>query len=234
MIAAVITMAVAGTVILVATEGPRYDGWLGLDPDAPVHVIHASGARERTTLAELTAEDAWAAEVVLVEDEIDATRLGRAPLDRVGFVWRMEGGAMQYPTPDHEDPLAATATIGLGYYPLQQLGILLSTWLGYGSHNESSVLGVKYGLEIDIMPLSFGILQLGGYGVAGMGFGAAEANFDYEERTFHAPFLGFGALVELEISTRLAAIARAGVDWQSIDGDWNEPTALFSLGLSVY
>ncbi len=232
-IIALVAVAVAFTVVLAATEGMRYDGWLDLSPNQTVYVVHHYGSVEKTTLAALEPSDLLARKVIISRHDGELVYLGRAPLDRQGFAWRMEGGGMQMPTPNGETPLGWAFMGQVGYFPLQQLGILFSLWGGGGNEAGGEFVGVGYGLEVDVLPLQLWRVHGGVFGGAGYAYGAAEGG-TLLSRSYHEPYLQAGVLAEVDITTRLGLSLRGGAHWQRVGGEFLPMMGLFSAGLTVY
>jgi len=233
LVAIVVLAAAAMTVGLVATEGMRYDGWMQLDRDQPIHLMHDDGTEEVIYLSELGPQHIGLGDAVITESEGGTYRVQRAPLWREGAVWRMEVGRIQVPTPDDKVPTSFGVSMGLGYFPLQQLGFLLTSSFAWGSQAGGDYLGIQYGLEADFIPLQLWRLHAGIYGIAGMGFFEAEGG-QLATESFHEPVLEVGGIGELDLTTRLAFQGKVGVRFQQHDSEFLPAMWLITGGLSVY
>lgn len=235
----IIAAAAAFTVGLVATEGARYDGWVATAPDQPVHLRLGDGGYWSVPLWAIDPSMAsMAEEAVLVENEYRGLQmLGRAPLDRKGGVWRMEGGGYQLATMDStaakQTSMGGGATMAFGGFPHQMVGILGTVSLGGGTHMGGDVFMARYGLELDVMPLALGPLHLGGYGWGGMSYTSSDGgSLVTQERSRGAGSLG--VLGELELTTRLALSLRAGATMELSGDHSGTPLWMFNVGFSVY
>ena len=228
-----VVAAVALTVGLAVTEGKRWDGWADVDIDQPVHFLSSSGAVTTVRLSDLHPDDIHLGEAIILEDE-GMIFLERAPLDRQGFVWRMEGGMRQVNTPDDEQPMAPAATVSIGYFPLQSLGLLFSTTVAGGEQAGGDFIAWLYGLELDFIPLHWGFFHLGAYGALSMGYSAAEGG-SLVSRSLHEPAYQAGLMAEFDLTTRLGLSTRFGILSQTGPEDEQLPlTLLGTVGLSVY
>ena len=234
--AAIVIGAAVVTVGLVATEGKRYDGWVEVDPDHPVHLVYDDGSTQMMSLSELTPEDARDARHMILVDEYayDMDFLGRAPLSRQGWTWKFEGGFMALAPPnDLATELHPGAWMELGYFPHQSVGLVGFLGLAGGMEGSADVLGVRTGLGLEIMPLRLGRLHLGAYGIAGMSFDGIEG--PDQALTFREdPIVGGGGLLEIDLTTRLALTARAGVHVVGPRTDSPVNTVMTTFGLAVY
>jgi len=225
--------ALVALVVLVATEGMRYDGWMQLDRDQPIHLMRDDGSEEVVYLSELGPQHIGLGDAVITENEGGTYRVQRAPLWREGAAWRMEVGGMQVPTPDGEFPTSLGVSMGLGYFPLQQLGFLLTSSFAWGEQAGGDFLGIQYGLEADFIPLQLWRLHAGIYGIGGMGFYEAEGG-QLPTESFHEPVLEVGGIGEFDLTTRLAFQGKVGVRFQQHDSEFLPAMWLITGGLSVY
>ncbi len=234
-IVAVIVAAAVGTVALIASEGMRYDGWVEISPDHPVHLM--DGKRQRVVhLSNLRPEHIGPSTraVIRPDDGLGASYLGRAPLDRQGFVWRMEMGGREVLTPDGVDPVTFASTMQLGYFPLQTLGLLFTTTLGTGDYVENDMIGARYGLEAQYLPLALGRFHLGAFGMVGQTWEARD-NGHLRAGESNRFTMGAGAIAEIDLTTRLALSMRAGAHWREYgDGGFDRPTLSATMGFAIY
>jgi len=225
-IIAVVVVAAVGTVVLAATEGMRFDGWASLHEGHPIRLTMRDGSEKVVPLWQLSARDideSVGAYVAEVDEEVALEE--RHPLDRVGFVWRMEGGTVQLDTPDDQQPFFPAAIIQFGYYPLQELGLVLSTALSWGEQARGDVIAVQYGVEIDVLPLALGRFHLGGYLAGLMSYTATDGGRIGPSEN-HDPSLQVGVLGEIDLTTRLGLTMRAGAHWQHRNGAFLSPAFL--------
>ncbi|MEO1273213.1 MAG: hypothetical protein AAFX99_34435 [Myxococcota bacterium] len=234
--AAVVVGAALFTVGLVATEGKRYDGWVEVEPDHPVHLTYRDGRTEVLPLSNLTpsaARDVRSA-VLVDEHAYDFEFAGRAPLSRQGWTWKFEGGAMDLAMPtDGSTSLQPGALMELGYFPTQHLGIVGYLALAGGTHQGADVLGVRYGLGLQLMPLHVGRFHFGAYGMGGPSFDGIEG--DDQRLTWRNDLaVGGGALMEVDLTTRLALSSRIGIHVVGPGTDTAVNTMMTTFGVAVY
>lgn len=228
-----VAAAVMVTGGLVATEGVRYDGWTRLRPEQPVHLMHHDGRQQVLALGDLAPEHlVGRPEVVVAADTGPVSRLGRAPLDRRGWIWRLDGGGIDSLTADGERVPGIGAHLGVGYFPRQPIGLLAFAEVAGGAKGDGDALNLRLGLEADVIPLHVGRFHFGGYGVTGFGFGES-AGGSLADASYQATLIGGGALVEVDLATRLALLGRAGVIAETHRGGLS-PAAAFTVGFSVY
>jgi hypothetical protein len=233
---AFVIVAAAGvaTVGLVATEGARFDGYARLDPSHPLHLRRRDGSYQVVRLENLEPHHLDHVQGAVVDSELTDIQLGRrAPLDREGFAWKFELGGMQLRAPGEVRVTKPSALMELGYFPTQEFGLLSFVSLAGGNHLGGDLFGSRYGLTAEWMPLHMGRVHVGGYGIGGLGYDAAEGG-DLVDQASQYWTVGGGALVELDLTTRLGLSVRAGADWQRHGGVWSEPAFMSTVGVSVY
>jgi hypothetical protein len=232
-------LLLAGAVItvgLIATEGSRYDGYVEVSEHHPIHLFRRDGSSEVVHLSELTRDDLRSLDrAVLVPYQADgASFLGRAPLDRRGFAWSFGLGQLEFTLPDGTSAPQWAGTMGLGYFPAQEFGLLGTLTLSGGTHKGGDTLSARYGLEARLVPLAVGPLHLGGFGWGGWSYDASEGGALDTQETLRLT-VGGGGLVEVEVTTRLSLLLRGGVYWQRDRfGDLSDPAFLFTGGVEVY
>jgi hypothetical protein len=233
LIALLVVFAVLATVGMIATEGVRYDGTVAMYPWQGVHLKNANGQEREVPLAQLTQADVTtSSEAVVMDDEgWGLMRLGRAPLNRQGFAWKMNLGIL-HSTCACLDGNGFAADIQLGYFPHPMLG-LLADWSPAGGSdvNGDSFSRHNLALEAQFFPLGIGRLHLGGFGHAGVVYAD-----DATGGARHGAAFGGGAMLELALTTRLALTAR--FDYTSakiapIDQGW-QGAETFSVGIAIY
>jgi hypothetical protein len=221
-----IAAAVAG-LVLASSEGARYDGWVELHPMHPIHLYGPYGEHAWVPLAQLDAETAgWAQKAFVRPEEGPWRRLGRAPLDRVGWSYSILLGTSEIPGQDDSEKRGVLGHIQIGAFPQQSLGLLLDIGLGWGQDDVgASIADTRWAFELQALPVAAGILHGGLFGQAGLGQqlsdGRAADDLDL--------FVGGGALLQLELTTRLALTARAGVTQI-----YGATVSDLSVGLSIY
>lgn len=222
-VAAVVVAAAAGALVLAGIEGARYDGWVATHPDEPVY-LDTPGATTVVPLSQLTpALAAHASGASVYEGSLPRfERLGRAPLDRVGFTLQSAAIAGEIPGSTAATPAwAFGGRAFVGGFPLAQLGVgVLADVATSGPETL-----VRVGVEAQVMPLLWvGAFAGGGYAIAHR---AAPTRSD------GAPWFHAGLQLELPWTTRLSVQARAGAQWTGL-GDGGVWGPGFSLGLAIY
>ncbi len=236
---ALIVVAVATAVVvgigLAATEGARYDGWLAVHPDHPVHVMRGGGSTSVINLSQLdSAAMGPDAEAVIYRDEgAGSWELGRAPLNRKGLFYGIGLGRVEVPVTDKDDVETAGAVIEFGWFPSHYWGLLASLSLGWDSVPGGAIVTlVQPAMELQAIPIRLWRLHLGGF--AGVGSSVVEADGGpYAALLSNASLLQFGGLAQLDLTTRLALTFRYG--WSSRSGQSDGHLgAMGTLGLSIY
>ncbi len=224
---AYVVIAATALVILAATEGARYDGWVQLHPMMPVHLWGPGGYIVRP-LAQIDPETAaWATRAVVRPGEGPWRSLGRAPLDRAGWTYTMLGGATSVVSADGSSDTGAGTHIQIGHFPRHQIGVLVDFGFAWRPNAlAETAFAARFGLELDVLPIDLGPVHGGLFGGVGFvrrqedGFtGADNASARAE----------IGALLQLELTTRLALTGRMGVG-----RELGAATKDISFGLAVY
>lgn len=234
-VAALAVMGAAFTVGMIATEGARFDGWTRVHPAQPVHLVYQGGQQRAVPLYLLSAADLTGVEEAAIsENDGRVDRLERAPLDRKGLVWRFDAGLVGGGTIDRQPALGWGALMGLGYFPHQTFGVLVTGTVAGGNHGGTDYINGRLALEANWLPLSLGRLHLGAFGMVGRQW--AESSSDAFDKVSHGSWVtGGGGLVEVGITTRLALVLRAGLLKDMPDVGPSAPTAkLATLGFSIY
>lgn len=218
-----VALAAGAGIVLAATEGQRFDGWVRLHPMHPVHLWGPWGYGV-VPLAQLDpATAATATKAVIRDREGPWQRLARAPLDRQGWSYSVLGGAGQIDGIDGRG-VGPQFHVQLGYYPIHQVGVQFvwsPAWRDDGT--DTTLLDLRFGLELDAMPLDAGLLHAGGFVNASVGY-----RHDMQG-TDDGAFTGAGAKLQLELTTRLAITGRFG-----ITRAYGELTQDATVGLSIY
>jgi hypothetical protein len=229
-----IALLAAAAVILVvaaAVEGSRYDGYAQVHPMQMVHLFGRDGGYAALPLAWIDPQTAaWTDHALLRENEGPWQPLGRAALDRAGWTYALFGGVGTYKSIDGTKALGTATTIQLGYFPSQTVGVLASIFLGWRDDTYGDTLfESRYTLELDDYVGHAGPVHFGFYAGGGGAYrwedapgmpGAGDAG--------SLALLG-GALVQLDINTRLALTARLGATYAHSEG-----MADALIGLAVY
>ncbi len=221
-------VAVAASVFIVAgIEGTRYDGYVSADPDRSIHLYRRDGQWLSIPVYALEPELAEWADGALLDDE-DAggslERLRRAPLDRQGFSMGVEAGVIGVTSPSEDRLIGGGARFTLGGFPIQHLG--LYALLDFAA--VSDTLDIRYGTQLQGYFPPLGIVHLGLYGEVGGVGRRADLPDDTTERDRRL-YGGAGALLQLDVNTRLALTLRGGV-WSTSGHVLPEVT----LGLTVF
>ncbi|HVR60698.1 MAG TPA: hypothetical protein VMU50_02305 [Polyangia bacterium] len=231
-----IVAATAGTIGLVASEGVRFDGHAEVAP-AQLLYLRTGSREEVVALGDLTPAQAARADDAVVKDDegYGLRRLDRAPLDRTGGVFRLELGAGLFTV---GDTLASglSAHIQGGVYLTPTFGLVLDLGLGSGTIDpccagalaaSGTLARHSISLEAQSLPLRLGPLHLGGF--AGGGFALARA----DGLDASGPVASAGALIELDLTSHMALVVRAGASRAWL-GDQTSSTGTLTAGVAIY
>jgi hypothetical protein len=225
-------VAVLATVGMVATEGARYDGDIAMYAWQPVHLRSGSGREREVPLAELTPVDAAATtEAVVMDDEgWGIMRLGRRPLDRRGFAFKMDVGGF-HSSSSALDGDGMGLGLQFGYFPHHRVG-LLGAWSFAGGSDSAgeSFTRNNLALEAQAFPLSAWRLHLGGFVHAGTQWADDAAG-----GARNGLALGGGLMLEIALTTRLALVLRADHTSAKVrpEGGW-QAGQLYTAGVAIY
>ena len=230
---AVVLLVLAGIAAggLAFTEGLRYDGWLSVNPMHPVHLYGRGGEYTWMPLAHITPQvAAWTSKAYVRSDEGPVLKIGRAPLNRQGFNYNFYLGAGEVALIQGGSNEGFQSHLELGFFPTQNFGILWDFGFGWteqvddGIENDV-VLEKRSGLNLQYFPLAAGKLHAGLYGTVG-----GTTRDDDFFGTFDSDFyFGGGALLQLELTTRMALTGRLG-----LTNAYDENLSEFLLGISIY
>jgi len=228
-VVAVALMAAAG---LAVTEGIRYDGFVQLHPEQPVHLKDFAGSQRTIPLTSLTPADVAAAKEAMVQDdESFGLRFDhRRALDRKGLAFKVDLGSLDSLCTCYS-AAGLASNIQFGYFPHHLFGLLGTLTLGGGKDGfDQTFQRHSANLEAQFFPLELWRFHLGGFGHGGY----QVARDPFGTRT--GPAWGGGAVLEFSLTTRLAltgrmdyTLARTAPDAQS----W-APTSTFTAGLAIY
>ena len=228
---AVIAIAVASLAVvgLGATEGMRFDGDAAVWPGQLVYLQGDNGTERPVPLHLLAAADLAGVEGGVIRDDegYGLQRLGRAPLNRRGFAFKVDLGSNL--TLDRDVLAGFASHIQAGYFPHQRVGLLAGVSLaGLWDEAGDSIARHAFTGELQLFPLSWWRLHLGAAGHVGSGLVPGG------DGRWGALTAGVGGLLEVALTTRLALTARW--DWthtRAAPGHWLAAQTL-SAGLAVY
>jgi len=229
LIAAAVVVGTGTGLTLAGSEGARYDGWLAINPDEPLHLQLRDGGTRAVALSSLSPHDLTAADgAIIYEGEGERfPKLGRAPLNRTGFTLSSALHLGGIPQVDH-----STAT-GVGGYLLLGGNIVNMVTLGLGATADSgvdsrrSLLMATIAPEVEVFPIRY----VGVYGAAGWAY--RNTGLDDGTRADEGWLVRGGLLGELPLTTRLALQARAGAALE-VFPERATVTWEGQLGLAVY
>jgi hypothetical protein len=231
LVALLIVVAVLATVGMVATEGTRYDGSVAMYPWQLVHLKNAQGQEREVPLAQLSLSDAQSAtKAVVMDDEgWGLMRLGRRPLDRKGFAFKLDlGGSHAWNWGGEGNGFGMN--LQLGYFPHHIVGILGSWSFLHGSDfNGNTVSRNTLAIEAQVFPVSVWRLHLGAFGHAGVAF-VNDAGGSRNGNSF-----GGGLILELALTSRLALTFRADNSIAQVGSEagWAVDST-FTGGVAIY
>lgn len=231
--ALLIVVALLATVGMVATEGARYDGTVALYPWQPVHLKDSAGQEREIPLAQLTPADAAVASTALVMDDEGwgLMRLGRRPLDRKGFAFKMDLGLMRSACTSCLSADGLGVNVQLGYFPHSMVGVL-GTWAYSGGSDSAGESYYRHNLAVEVQafPIALWRLHIGGFGHAGTQY----ADDALGGRRNGAAF-GGGVLLEIDLTSRLALSLRGDYTSAHVSptGGW-AGTQMITAGVSIY
>jgi hypothetical protein len=234
----VVVVASVAAVCLVASEGTRFDGDAEIAPGQPVHIEHQDGSKHSVALGDLSEDDLRSVRKVSVNDDegYGLRRLERAPLNRKGFAFKLDGGSSSF----NHGPVQAVgpaAQIQLGLFATRKFGLLVDVGVsGSSSVPEGAAAPLdtpitltrhSLALEAQYFPIALGRFHPGVFAKAG---GALLGSPVGVER---GRLLGGGALAELELTTRLALTLRAGLNAAELDSGWSTAGTITG-GVAIY
>lgn len=222
-----IAVAAIAAGALAFTEGARYDGWVRLHPMHPVHLVGPGGQYTWIPLAQLTPEAVdWSERAYVRDVEGPWQPLGRAPLDRRGFTYSLFLGGGEIALVGADPEPGFMSHIDLGFYPAHAIGLQLDIGFGWADDElGDTVFDARYALELDVLPLEAGILHGGVFGQIGV----ASRSDDGLRLDDSSSLMAGGALLQLELTTRLALGLRAGLTRAH-----GETMSELGIGVSIY
>jgi hypothetical protein len=232
LVVVIVVVAAVVAIGLVSSEGVRFDGYVAMSPDQPVHLRDASGQQTTISVGELSS--GWVegtVEAKVMDDEgFGILRLERAPLDRRGGTFKLDSGTIAF-------DVAGVAAVGpamnvqAGYFFTRRIGLLANLGLGGVGVPQGLVPRHAVGLELQAFPLALGPVHLGLFGNGGMAL--TKVLVGSTPSYVSGPSVGGGALAELDLTSRLALTLRAGADLAKLDQVWT-PAGLLTAGVAVY
>jgi hypothetical protein len=227
---AFLIIAAVALVMIAGVEGSRYDGGVSLHPMHPVHLIGKDGSQTVLPLAWIDPQAAaWADKAIVKPYEGPWLELGRNPLTR-GATYSMYGGSGSSRSVAGDVNFGPSFVVQGGYYPIQQVGIQATVALAWRDNRFGGTLfDSRYSVELDVMPLVLGPIHLGGYVSAGLAYRWEDVPGATLEGNNGSTAYSGGAMLQLDIHTRLALTARMGV----VQAHDDKMTDLL-FGLSVY
>ena len=232
LVVVIVVVAVVVAVALVSSEGVRFDGYVAMSPDQPVHLRDASG--EKTTISVGELSSGWvdgAVEAKVMDDEgFGILRLDRAPLDRRGGTFKLDSGTIAFDVAG-VPAVGPAMNVQAGYFFTRRLGLLANLGLGGVGVPQGLVPRHALGLELQAFPLALGPLHLGLFGNGGMAL--TKVLVGPTPAYISGPSVGGGALAELDLTSRMALTLRAGADLAKLDQVWT-PAGLLTAGVAVY
>jgi hypothetical protein len=232
LVAIVVVVAVVVAIGLVSSEGVRFDGYVAMSPEQPVHLRAANGQQATIPVSELS--PGWVAgtvEAKVMDDEgFGLRRLEDLPLDRRGATFKLDSGTIAF---DFAGATLAGPAMNVqaGYFFTRKLGLLANLGLAGGSATGGLVPRHALGLELQGFPLAWGRVHLGAFGGGGMAI--TEVLVGSTPTYISGPSVGGGALAELDLTSRLALTLRAGGSLAKLDQVWT-PAAQLTVGVAVY
>jgi hypothetical protein len=204
---------------LAVNEGLRYDGWVEVNPMHPVHLFGPYGEYRWMPLAQIDPQTAAFTTKALIRPEEGPWRpLGRAPLNRVGFTYALQLGAAEIPSAAEKRLTTGNSVqpgfighIGFGYFPAPVVGILIDVGLAWRQNTfGNTVFDARNALELQFLPLSVGIFHAGVFGDLGFAVRLEDGATGRDLQSFYGEG---GALLQLELTTRLALQGRLGLGY---------------------
>jgi hypothetical protein len=225
---AVIVIAAVALFVVAGVEGSRFDGWSEIHPMHPVHLIGKDGGYTVMPLAWVDQDAAnWAQKAIIRPMEGPWRNLERAPLWREGPTMGMYAGTGTLHSAHGDTGVGPAFTIQLGYFFNQWVGILGDLNFAWRENQlQDTLFESRFQLELQVLPLHAGILHGGGYVAGGTAY-RLEDNViggDAGSRVYSG-----GAMLQLDVNTRIALTARAG-----LTRIHDERTTDLVFGLSVY
>ncbi|MGZ3456987.1 MAG: hypothetical protein ACXU86_00620 [Archangium sp.] len=209
-----VVVGVAVGVALAATEGARYEGAVAVHPHHPLHLWYRNGAQSIVALDELAPEHLQGIDRAELSGHEGAGlwELGAAPLNRQGFTYQFGAGNDNLALPGRLNQRGLGFHFALGYFPWKKFGLLADSRLQFGGDSDNSYYNARLGLEAQWYPIALWRLHLGPFAGGGQSW-SASAGSALPTTSGERPYVSFGGLAELELSTRLGLTFRWAQDW---------------------
>jgi hypothetical protein len=228
---AILVIAVVALVAVAGVEASRYDGWVELHPMHPVHLIGKDGSQAVMPLAWIDPQAAaWTEKAIVRPTEGPWRELRRHPLMRSG-TYGVYGGTGSSTSVTGQTEFGPSFVIQGGYFPRNDIGVVANVAFAWRDNQFGGTLfDSRYSLELQVLPLKAGPFHAGGYGSAGFAYRWEDVpdGMTIEGDNGGGAFAG-GGMLQLELHSRIALTARAGI--VAAHGD-RQTDLLF--GLSVY
>ncbi|QRK07880.1 hypothetical protein JQX13_49265 [Archangium violaceum] len=231
-----VVVGVAVGVGLAATEGLRYEGTVAVHPHHPLHLWHGDGSQSIVALDELSPEHLQGIDSATVSGREGAGMWlrGAAPINRAGFSYQFGAGEDTFTLPGRQSLRSLGFRFALGYYPSRKFGILADSRLQFDDDALNGFYNVRLGLEAQWYPISLWRLHLGPFVGGGQSW-SASAGATLPTTQGQRPYVSFGGLAELELSTRLGLTFRWTQDWlPTASADTRDFISSWSVGFAVY
>jgi hypothetical protein len=228
---AFLVIAATALVMVAAVEGSRFDGYAQLHPMHPVHLFGRDGSYRVMPLAWIDpATASWTERAVVRSGEGPWRELDRAPLTRRGWGYSMYGGMGSLRSINGEKELGPAFSVQLGYHPTNDVGILANVFFGWRDNVVNEVLfESRYTLELQTLPVTAGPFHAGLYGGIGLAYRFEDGSKLSRMQQPESLALTGGAMMQLELHTRIALTARFGIAQAH-----EERMTDILFGLSVY
>jgi hypothetical protein len=226
---ALVIIAATALFVIAATEAERFDGYADLHPMHPMHLVGPHGEYlGAMPLAWLDPATVAGVDHAVVKPYEGPIRLrGRAPLQRYGWGFGVLAGSGLLASADGSRAFGAATSIQLGYFFDNRVGIVGDLGFGWRDNTYANTLfETRYTAQLHAYPVVAGPLHLGVYAGGG---GAARWEDGPPGGNVSGNALVGGALLQLELATRIALTARLGVTRTHGD-DMGDAI----VGLSVY
>ena len=223
---ALLIVAAAAALGLAVTEGARYDGWVRVHPMHPVH-LYGPGGYTVLPLAHIDPQTAaWASHGYIRENEGPFDHLGRAPLNRQGLTYSIFLGSGEVPVIDFEADPGFAGHIQFGYFFTKQVGLQFDLGMAWtADDNGNTIYNARYAAELQTHLVKAGPIHAGLFGQLGQA-SRFDDGIGFDDKS---GLYGGGALLQLELTTRLALTGRVG-SVRSF-GEWSKE---LGVGVSIY
>jgi hypothetical protein len=235
LVALIVVVAVVVAIGLISSEGVRFDGFVAMAPEQPIHLQGPNGQQATIPMADLSLE--WAAgavEAKVMDDEgYGLARLDGVALDRRGATFKLDTGTIALDVAG-APALGPAMQVQLGLFITRRVGLLASLGLAGASAAGGGGLVPRHALalELQALPLAAGPFHLGFFGNGGMAL-TETVSADGTPVYVSGPSFGGGALAELDVTSRMALTLRAGGSLARLDQTWT-PAGLLAAGVAVY